>query len=103
MLVSVAAQILEKRPHSTKISPRGARINYSAVKDIIVALIANILEQKQCRDYVFSGKTNDISGPFCGHGFNFNFAAWKINYVHYNVWDEITYPFLNVNGATVEV
>ena len=22
---------------------------------------------------------------------------------HYNVWDEITYPFLNFNGATVEV
>ena len=25
------------------------------------------------------------------------------NYTHYNVWDEITYPFLNFNGATVEV
>ena len=22
---------------------------------------------------------------------------------HYNMWDEITYPFLNFNGATVEV
>ena len=29
--------------------------------------------------------------------------AWKSNYIHYNVWDEITYPFLNFNGATVEV
>ena len=43
MPVSMAAQILEKRPHSTKMSPRGARINYSAVKDIIVALIVEIL------------------------------------------------------------
>ena len=25
------------------------------------------------------------------------------NYIHYNVWDEITDPFLNFNGATVEV
>ena len=40
MLVSVAAQILEKCPHSANISPRGLRINYSAVKDIIVVLIA---------------------------------------------------------------
>ena len=29
--------------------------------------------------------------------------AWISNYTHYNVWDEITYPFLNFNGATVEV
>ena len=26
-----------------------------------------------------------------------------INYIHYNVWDEITYSFPNFNGATVEV
>ena len=25
------------------------------------------------------------------------------NYIRYKVWDEITYPFLNFNGATVEV
>ena len=30
-------------------------------------------------------------------------SAWISNYIHYNVWDEITYPFLNFNGATVEV
>ena len=29
--------------------------------------------------------------------------AWISNYIHYNVWDEITYPFINFNGATVEV
>ena len=26
-----------------------------------------------------------------------------LHYIHYKVWDEITYPFLNFNGATVEV
>ena len=29
--------------------------------------------------------------------------AWINDYTHYNVWDEITNPFLNFNGATVEV
>ena len=29
--------------------------------------------------------------------------AWISNYIHYNTWDEITYPFLNFNGCTVEV
>ena len=31
------------------------------------------------------------------------YPAWISNYIHYNVSDEITYPFLNFNGATVEV
>ena len=29
--------------------------------------------------------------------------AWISNYIHYNMWDEITYPFLNFSGCTVEV
>ena len=29
--------------------------------------------------------------------------AWIGNYIHSNVWDVIIYPFLNYNGATVEV
>ena len=34
--------------------------------------------------------------------FNFNPGMDKY-YTHYNVWDEITFPFLNFNSATVEV
>ena len=30
-------------------------------------------------------------------------SAWISNYIHYKVWDEITYPFLNFNGCTIEV
>ena len=31
-------------------------------------------------------------------------ASIKLSHhIHYKVWDEITYPFLNFNGATVEV
>ena len=29
-------------------------------------------------------------------------VAWITNYIHYNVWEEITYPFPNFNGYTVE-
>ena len=29
--------------------------------------------------------------------------TWISNYIHYYVWDEITYPFPNFNGCTVEV
>ena len=42
------------------------------------------------------------SGPFYQHGLTL-IPASRSNYIHYNVWDEITYPFLNFNGATVEV
>ena len=29
--------------------------------------------------------------------------VWISNHTHYKVRDEITYPFINFNGATVEV
>ena len=29
-------------------------------------------------------------------------TAWISIYIHYKVWEEITYPILNFNGATVE-
>ena len=29
--------------------------------------------------------------------------TWISNYIHYNMLEEITYPFLNFNGATVDV
>ena len=41
-------------------------------------------------------------GLFYWHGLTL-IPAWISNYIHYEVWDEITYPFLNFNGATVEV
>ena len=37
------------------------------------------------------------------HGTLTLILAWISNYIHYKVWDEITYPFLNFNGCTVEV
>ena len=46
---------------------------------------------------------NRHQGPLLLTWFNFNFTAWISNYIHYKLWDEITYPFLNFNGCTVEV
>ena len=43
-----------------------------------------------------------IRGPFYKYGLTL-IPAWISNYIHYNVWDEITYPFLNFSGATVGV
>ena len=44
----------------------------------------------------------DTKGPFYYNGLNL-IPAWKSNYIHYKVWDVITYPFLNFNSCTVEV
>ena len=42
------------------------------------------------------------SGPFYYYGLTL-IQDWITNYTHYKVWDEITFPFLNFNGATGEV
>ena len=41
-------------------------------------------------------------GPFYWHELTV-IPAWISNHIHYKVWDGITYPFLNFNGAIVEV
>ena len=41
-------------------------------------------------------------GPFYLHGLAL-IPAWISKYMPIKVWDEITYPFLNFNGYTVEV
>ena len=38
---------------------------------------------------------------FYQHGFTL-IPPWIPNYIHYEVWNEITYPFPNFNGTTVE-
>ena len=42
------------------------------------------------------------SSPFYKHGLTL-IPAWISNHMPSKVWDEITYPFLNFNGAAVEV
>ena len=46
--------------------------------------------------------SSTTSGPFYLHGLTL-ILAWISNHMASKMWDEITYPFLNFNGATVEV
>ena len=41
-------------------------------------------------------------GPFRYHGLTL-IPVWIINYIHYNAWDEIIYPFPNFTGCSVKV
>ena len=55
-----------------------------------------------CENNVWYDNLSSSSGPFYQYGLTL-IPAWTSNYIPYNVWDETTYPFLNFNGATVEV
>ena len=50
---------------------------------------------------LWNGSLNN-SSPFYWYGLTL-IPAWISNHTPGKVWDEITYPFLNFNGATVEV
>ena len=43
-----------------------------------------------------------VSGPFYSHGL-YLILAWINNNMPRKIWDEITYLFPNVNGATGEI
>ena len=45
---------------------------------------------------------NPPGAPFTNNGLTL-IPAWLNNYTPRKVWDEITYPFLNFNGCTIEV
>ena len=52
---------------------------------------------------LFYCSNNKISsGLFYLHGLTL-ISTWMIYYIHYKVWNQITYAFLNFNGATFEV
>ena len=52
-------------------------------------------------------KQPNISGRPCSSGnifiVSYFIPTWIGNYIHYKVWDEVIYPFLNFNGCTAEV
>ena len=61
--------------------------------------VVEIVIHSYCWLYV---PRSDISTPFYENGLTL-IPAWICNHIHYKVWDESTYPFLNFNGATIEV
>ena len=48
------------------------------------------------------GDDDSIQRPILLTRINYS-SAWISNYIHYKIWDEISLPFINFNGATVEV
>ena len=53
--------------------------------------------QNTCDEGVNTGLGHDLS-PFYLHGSTL-ILAWIIDYIHYKLWNEITYPFLNFNSC----
>ena len=51
--------------------------------------------------YLLMTLYSEDQGPFYQHCLTL--IPWISNHIHYKMWDEITYPFLNFNGSTVEV
>ena len=51
----------------------------------------SFLQNTDNKNYPVHPRGQHNSGPFA------------CNYIHYKVWDEITYQFLNFNGCTIEV
>ena len=52
---------------------------------------------------MFTLETNRFKCPLFLTLLNFNPNMDKYLYIHYRMWDVITYPFLNFNDCTVEV
>ena len=70
-------------------------INYTA--EVSVVMNDRIPQQMEgCNDLFMPW------APLYLHGLTL-IPAWTSNYIHYILWGEITHPFLNFNGATVEV
>ena len=46
-------------------------------------------------------QSGSFKDPLNKHGLTL-IPAWRSKYIHQKLWDEITYPFPNFNGATVE-
>ena len=65
--------------------------------------IIGLCEGKPPVDYKYITNYEYVTcGPFYLHGLTL-IPAWISNYMPGKVWGEITYPFLNFNGCTVEV
>ena len=77
--------------------------NGPEVGDLLVSIF---LDSPSQYDNTFFHKVsfviNDSRSVYYKHGL-ISIPAWINDYTHHNMWDKITYPFPNFNGATVEV
>ena len=77
------------------------RANVVVVVDVLVINLTNLFNKviKWSQHWLLGDKEDK---PVFWHGLTL-ILAWISNYSHYNMWGEITYPFLNFNVCTVEV
>ena len=79
-----------------------------ALHDIEMTVKPSIHLQHVCLAFTSSAAIRPTSitpynrGSLYKHGLTL-IPVWISNYIHHKVWDEITYPFPNFNGAAVEV
>ena len=60
-------------------------------------------KQKLFASYGIVSPVKKLAGaPFTKNGLTL-IPAWISKHIHSKLWDEITYPFLNFNGCTIEV
>ena len=64
---------------------------WTSLLTIVIVMVKKVWRTDRRTDGQTDGRTLTLT------------TAWKSNHIHYKLWDEITYPFLNFNGATVEV
>ena len=76
-----------------------------SLKCVSRSLIANKPDRRQAITWIRYGPVHQrIYAALVGDEYKQQGdPAWISNYTHCKVWDEIAYPFLNFNGATVEV
>ena len=75
---------------------------FSMILRILFSFALRIFPYESIEIYLVKEDRFVIRGPFCQHGLTL-IPDWISNHMPSNMWDEITYPFPNVNGATVEV
>ena len=61
-------------------------------------MVADVKRDMLCLVFVFTHS----QGPIYVYGLSL-ITTRIINYIQYDVWDEITYPFPNFNGKAAEV
>ena len=72
-------------------------------KDAIIGIISTTVADVQPKQGAKVSTALVLTwGPFYQYGLTL-IPACVSNYIHHKVWDEITYPFPNFNGCTVEV
>ena len=75
---------------------------YEYWKRAVISLVMHICITNHPISFVAAGddQVKTTSGPFYLHGLTL-ISAWISNYIHYKLWDEITYPLLNFNGTSL--